>query len=112
VIGFDRQIDLACRWRTTLPELSLLRMLGGHLEFFSGGPASARDTDPVARKTAKSMANLPPLPPAGRAPQGGQSAATGKSNPKDSRAGTKRGGAPKQSGVNKTTQSNRKQGDR
>jgi hypothetical protein len=77
-----------------------------------GAPASARDADPVAERIAKTMANLPPLPPAGRAPQGGQNAAGGKSNPKDSRVGAKRNGTPKQGGVNKATQSNRKQGDR
>lgn len=58
------------------------------------------------------MANLPPLPPAGRAPQGGQNAAGGKANPKDPRAGGKHNGTQKQGGVSKTTQSNRKQGDR
>ncbi len=58
------------------------------------------------------MANLPPLPPAARAPQGGQNARGGKSNPKDSRAGAKHSVAPKQGGVSKATQSNRKQGDR
>jgi len=58
------------------------------------------------------MANLPPMPPAGRAPQGGQNAAGGKSNPKDSRADAKRTGTSKQGGVSKITQSSRKQGDR
>jgi hypothetical protein len=58
------------------------------------------------------MANLPPLPPAGRAPQGGQNAGGGKANPKDARAGAKRGAASKQGGVSKATQSMRKQGDR
>ncbi len=58
------------------------------------------------------MAKLPPLPPAGRAPQGGHNASGGKFNPKDSRAGAKHSGAQKQGGVNKVTQSNRKQGDR
>lgn len=58
------------------------------------------------------MANLPPLPPAGRAPQGGQNAAGGKANPKDARAGARSNGAPKQGGVSKATQSTRKQGDR
>lgn len=58
------------------------------------------------------MANLPPLPPAGRAPQGGQNAAGGKANPKDFRAGAKLSGRPKQGGVSKATQSNRNQGGR
>jgi hypothetical protein len=57
------------------------------------------------------MANLPPLPPAGRAPQGGKNAASGKPNPKDARAGGGQG-AGKQGGVSSATQSNRKQGDR
>ena len=58
------------------------------------------------------MANLPPLPPAGRAPQGGKQAAGGNANPKDSRAGPKYSGTQKQGGVNKVTKSSRKQGDR
>jgi|GEM_PF-4196272 len=58
------------------------------------------------------MAKLPPLPPAGRAPQGGQNAAGGKANPKDLHGGAKHGGTSKQGGVSKATQSNRKQGDR
>ena len=58
------------------------------------------------------MANLPPLPPAGRAPQGGNKAAAGKSNPKDARAGGNRNGNAKSGGVSKLTQSSRKQGDR
>ncbi|MBP0445911.1 hypothetical protein J8J14_14130 [Roseomonas sp. SSH11] len=57
------------------------------------------------------MANLPPLPPAGRAPQGGKNA-TGKPNPKDARAGGGRDGGGKQGGVSSATQSNRKTGDR
>jgi hypothetical protein len=55
------------------------------------------------------MANLPSLPPAGRAPQGGKNA-TGKANPKDARAGASTSG--KQGGVSSATQSNRKTGDR
>jgi hypothetical protein len=58
------------------------------------------------------MANLPPLPPAGRAPQGGQNAPGGRANPKDFGAGAKLSGRPKQGGVSKATQSNRKFGDR
>ncbi|SHK06973.1 hypothetical protein SAMN02745194_04102 [Roseomonas rosea] len=58
------------------------------------------------------MANLPPLPPAGRAPQGGKNAASGKANPKDARAGGGGGNGGKQGGVSSATQSNRKQGDR
>jgi hypothetical protein len=58
------------------------------------------------------MANLPPLPPAGRAPQGGKNAAGGKPNPKDARAGGSRSGSGKQGGVSSATQSNRKQGER
>lgn len=58
------------------------------------------------------MANLPPLPPAGRAPQGGQNATGGRANPKDFRAGAKLNGRPKQGGVSRATQSMRKQGDR
>lgn len=57
------------------------------------------------------MANLPPLPPAGRAPQGGRNAAGGRVNPKDFHA-AKAGGGMKQGGVTKATQSGRKQGDR
>jgi hypothetical protein len=58
------------------------------------------------------LANLPPLPPAGRAPQGGHNATAGKANPKDARAGASYGRNLKQGGVSKATQSNRKQGDR
>ncbi|WP_170985171.1 hypothetical protein [Roseomonas sp. AR75] len=58
------------------------------------------------------MSKLPPLPPAGRAPQGGNNAAAGKANPKDARAGSKYSGNLKQGGVGKTAQSSRKQGDR
>jgi hypothetical protein len=57
------------------------------------------------------MANLPPLPPAGRAPQGGKDATGGKANPKDARAGTGNSGG-KQGSVSSATQSNRKTGDR
>ena len=57
------------------------------------------------------MANLPPVPPAGRAPQGGKNAAGGKANPKDSRAGGN-GNSGKQGGVSKATQSSRGKGDR
>ena len=57
------------------------------------------------------MANLPPLPPAGRAPQRGKSASGGKANPKDARAGSG-SGKGNQSGVSKATQSGRSQGDR
>jgi hypothetical protein len=58
------------------------------------------------------MANLPPLPPAGRAPQGGKKAAGGKQNPKDSRSDASRSGGGTQGGVSKATQSGRSQGDR
>jgi hypothetical protein len=57
------------------------------------------------------MANLPPLPPAGRAPQGGKNATGWKANPKDARAGAGNSGG-KQGGVSSATQSNRKTGDR
>jgi hypothetical protein len=57
------------------------------------------------------MANLPPLPPAGRAPQGGKKATGGKPNPKDARAEAGRSSS-KGGGVSKSTQSNRSQGDR
>lgn len=58
------------------------------------------------------MSKLPPLPPAGRAPQGGPTSASGSTNPKDARAGSKFSGNLKQGGVGKATQSNRKQGGR
>ena len=58
------------------------------------------------------MANLPPLPPAGRAPQGGKNAAGGKPNAKDARADGGRPGGGRQGGVSAATQSNRKTGDR
>ena len=58
------------------------------------------------------MANLPPLPPAGRAPQGGKNSAAGKPNAKDARADGGRSDGGKQGGVSKATQSNRKTGDR
>jgi hypothetical protein len=58
------------------------------------------------------MAKLPPLPPAGRAPLGGQNAAGGKFNPKDRRATGNYNGNPNRGRVSKITQSNRKQGDR
>jgi hypothetical protein len=58
------------------------------------------------------MAKPLPLPPAGRAPQGGQNAGGGKANPKDSRAGSKHDATGRQGGVGKATQSMRKQGDR
>jgi hypothetical protein len=90
---------------------SLLRAICRHPEFPLGDP-SWHATPILSQRTPKTMANLPPLPPAGRAPQGGQNAAGGKSNPKDSRAGAKHNGTTKQGGVNKATQSNRKQGDR
>ena len=57
------------------------------------------------------MANLPPLPPAGRAPQGGKNATGGKANLKDARAGAGNSGG-KGGGVSSATQSNRKTGDR
>lgn len=58
------------------------------------------------------MANLPPLPPAGRAPQGGKNATGGKPNAKDARVDGGRHGSGKQGGVSAATQSNRKTGDR
>lgn len=58
------------------------------------------------------MSKLPPLPPAGRAPQGGNNPASGKANPKDARAGAKYSGNLKQGGVSKASQSSRNQGDR
>jgi hypothetical protein len=63
-------------------------------------------------RTSHTLAKLPPLPPAGRAPQGGHNAASGKANPKDARAGSKFSGNLKQGGVSKVAQSSRKQGDR
>jgi hypothetical protein len=57
------------------------------------------------------MANLPPLPPAGRALQGGKNATGGKAKPKDAHAGSVSSGG-KQGGVSSATQSNRKTGDR
>lgn len=62
------------------------------------------------------MANLPPLPPAGRAPQGGPQARQGamgdRVNPKLARAGAWQAGPAKQGGVSKVTQSNRRPGGR
>lgn len=58
------------------------------------------------------MANLPPVPPAGRAPQGGKKATGGKPNPKDARADAGRGSSGKSGEVSKTTQSGRSGGDR
>ncbi|MFC0387290.1 hypothetical protein [Muricoccus vinaceus] len=58
------------------------------------------------------MANLPRLPPAGRAPQGGKNAMGGKPNAKDVRADGGRNDSSKQGGVGKATQNNRKTGDR
>ena len=63
-------------------------------------------------RTTHTLAKLPPLPPAGRAPQGGHNAAGGNANPKDARAGSKFSGNLKQGGVGKAAQSSRKQGDR
>jgi len=57
------------------------------------------------------MANLPPLPPAGRAPQGSKNATGSQANPKDARADAVRSGG-KQGGVSSATQSTRKTGDR
>ena len=57
------------------------------------------------------MAKLPPLPPAGRAPQGGKGSTGSKANPKDARAGAG-AGKGNQGGVSKATQSGRSQGDR
>lgn len=54
------------------------------------------------------MAGLPPLPPAGRAPQGGHNAGSGKINPKDARAGAGYSGSGKGGGVSRVSQSNRK----
>lgn len=58
------------------------------------------------------MANLPPLPPAGRAPQGGKNSTGGQPNAKDARPGGNRNDGGKQGGVSKATQSSRKTGDR
>ena len=57
------------------------------------------------------MAKLPPLPPAGRAPQGGKGAAGSTANPKDARSDSG-AGKGNQGGVSKATQSGRSQGDR
>jgi len=57
------------------------------------------------------MARLPPLPAAGRAPQGGHIVSAGKVNPKDARAGSKNSGHLKQGGVNKAMQASRKRRD-
>ncbi len=67
---------------------------------------------PRPERVSHTLANLPPLPPAGRAPQGGHNAAAGKANPKDARAGSKGSGNLKQGGMSKVAQSSRKQGDR
>ncbi len=56
------------------------------------------------------MANTPPVPPAGRAPQGSKSA-SGKTNPKDAKANNHAGNG-KHVGVSKATQSNRNSGSR
>lgn len=56
------------------------------------------------------MAHIPPVPPAGRAPQGSKST-SGKTNPKDAMAHN-RAGNGKQIGVSKATQSNRNSGNR
>jgi hypothetical protein len=56
------------------------------------------------------MAHIPPVPPAGRAPQGSKSA-SGKANPKDAKAHNGAGNG-KQIGVSKATQSNRNSGNR
>lgn len=56
------------------------------------------------------MAHIPPVPPAGRAPQGSKST-SGKANPKDAKAHN-RAGNGKQIGVSKATQSNRNSGNR
>lgn len=50
------------------------------------------------------MASMPPVPPAGRAPQGSKTSAAGKTNPKDAQAND-RSGNGKQIGVSKATQS-------
>ena len=55
------------------------------------------------------MAHIPPVPPAGRAPQGSKST-SGKANPKDAKAHG--AGNGKQIGVSKATQSNRNTGNR
>jgi hypothetical protein len=56
------------------------------------------------------MAHIPPIPPAGRAPQGSKST-SGKTNPKDAKAYNGAGNG-KQIGVSKATQSNRNSGNR
>ena len=73
-------------------------------------PSIGRSLD--QQRTTHTLAKLPPLPPAGRAPQGGHNAAGGNANPKDARAGSKFSGNLKQGGVGKAAQSSRKQGDR
>ncbi len=57
------------------------------------------------------MARMPPLPPAGRSPQGSKSTTGSKTNPKDAHAND-RSGNGKQIGVSKATQSNRNSGNR
>lgn len=57
------------------------------------------------------MANIPPVPPAGRSTQGSKSTAGGKTNPRDTQAND-RSGNGKLVGVSKATQSNRNSGNR
>ena len=76
------------------------------------GARSINTADSRPERTTHTLAKLPPLPPAGRAPQGGHNAAGGNPNPKDARAGSKFSGNLKQGGVGKAAQSSRKQGDR
>lgn len=56
------------------------------------------------------MANIPPVPPAGRAPQGTVTSGS-RTNPKDASANNRPGNG-KQVGVSKATQSNRNSGNR
>jgi hypothetical protein len=57
------------------------------------------------------MASTPPVPPAGRAPQGSKNTPNSKTNPKDAKASNHAGNG-KQIGVSKATQNNRNSGSR
>jgi len=55
------------------------------------------------------MANIPPVPPAGRSPQGGKNDSGSKANPKHAQANDRAGNGKQ---VTKATQSNRNSGNR
>ena len=106
VFPAHRVIELSRHSRAKLPRLKLRRSWAWRCRVVR--PAAP---PPVTTSRGTSMANLPPLPPAGRAPQGGKSATGGKANPKDARPD---GGSGKgdQNGASKATRSGRGQGDR